>query len=834
MNGINLRLRFVTNEDIPQITMIPADVNGIDENVTISSSTPVPFSDQKLFYSAVPWEMMRQSANKPQVIVKNNGVPAVCPNNNCHFMYVAADSHITSWTPNTAADLHIAAWLQVDGLTLPYSGTYTVSFGNVPCDVSSANGENIVCYFASNPQCGDHYPHVITDSGLVANQGNPTTIPLTVDSVTPAEISRAGGTKLTFAGKGFPSAGQPLPANFAVVLEEGTCTDFEFAADGTWMRCTTNGLSATDNKVKVELFVCGGNNKDFQQNVDISDETFALTGFSVPSVSPVILSEFDLTIDGDYTHWTDCDNIVDAAGRKGLLWFVKSTDTSVRRPATCTSLDTTAKTMHVKFNGAPSGAYNLEMSYEFTDGVSTFTGRFTSAVMLEVFAKVTSLSRHSLSIHGGNILRIRGENFSNDILDNPVNMARKKLTLTSSSPTEIVLRIPAGEYKNGKNREIITFLRTSEEAGCHDSNNCVVTFDESVVPIIESGSITYDSDNGCFLYTINGQNFGDVLEDTTVFMDGQSMEILSASDSKIVVKVEGLSGSTVNGIHVIPSNGMADPYGFSFDPATFAPLLHSVSPNFYSAHGSQVTLTIPGLVAGDSVEVQDSEGTTICTSVATAYGTVKCQVAAGATLVDGIVTVIVNGAHTISSCSNTDTDACNLAKLANSPALEYSSACGLEKLEISITDPIADYDLQVIVGDYFKSSFVTEGSCDCNTRGSSTGKGASKSSSSNSGSGWGWHKKWKKHSHGSSSGKDSSRSHKHSKGFSSKSGKCNKLTGTTFCAHFKCGLPVTDSGIEFPVAARFINDDKNWHTVQEDTKTYSQNFNTNQVSTQDT
>jgi hypothetical protein len=43
-------------------------------------------------FEPIPMEMLYTPAKNPQVIVKVNGIPAVCPAQNCDYSYVAATS----------------------------------------------------------------------------------------------------------------------------------------------------------------------------------------------------------------------------------------------------------------------------------------------------------------------------------------------------------------------------------------------------------------------------------------------------------------------------------------------------------------------------------------------------------------------------------------------------------------------------------------------------------------------------------------------------------------------------------------------------------------------
>lgn len=79
-------------------------------------------------------------------------------------------------------------------------------------------------------------------------------------------------------------------------------------------------------------------------------------------------------------------------------------------------VDSIAKTISVKFGGAVSGQYRLQVS-------SQLAGRLNCETLsLLVQTTVSKVEPSSGSIYGGSLLTITGENFSDDPLDNPVKV----------------------------------------------------------------------------------------------------------------------------------------------------------------------------------------------------------------------------------------------------------------------------------------------------------------------------------------------------------------------------------------------------------------------------
>lgn len=77
-----------------------------------------------------------------------------------------------------------------------------------------------------------------------------------------------------------------------------------------------------------------------------------------------------------------------------------------------------------------------------------------------------SVSPIAGSSSGGTLLTIKGRNFSNDGLDNPVKVGKAKCIVESSNKTTIKCRIEKTTQTEQESSDVIVFLKTSEEAKC--------------------------------------------------------------------------------------------------------------------------------------------------------------------------------------------------------------------------------------------------------------------------------------------------------------------------------------------------------------------------------
>lgn len=107
-------IRFVGfSSDIAQLEIISSDnVPLVGANVTTNSTTFVDYNPKVLFYEPVPFEFLHTAESKPQVLVKVDGIEAVCHGLACGYNYITPTAQITSFSfsGNT---------LTVNGINLP-------------------------------------------------------------------------------------------------------------------------------------------------------------------------------------------------------------------------------------------------------------------------------------------------------------------------------------------------------------------------------------------------------------------------------------------------------------------------------------------------------------------------------------------------------------------------------------------------------------------------------------------------------------------------------------------------------------------------------------------
>mmetsp|Transcript_20906 Transcript_20906/g.32384 ORF Transcript_20906/g.32384 Transcript_20906/m.32384 type:complete len:174 (+) Transcript_20906:3305-3826(+) len=143
------------------------------------------------------------------------------------------------------------------------------------------------------------------------------------------------------------------------------------------------------------------------------------------------------------------------------------------------------------FGGAMSNTFDLSVRH------TTYGLLKTSDFPLEVGAKVTSVSTNTLSPFGGTRLIINGQNFGNELTDNPVQISYNggvgstDCLLESSSPSQIICRVATGIDKSEvESATLVVFLKTSEEAECDSSTTCKMIFANNL-PTLETAEVVF-------------------------------------------------------------------------------------------------------------------------------------------------------------------------------------------------------------------------------------------------------------------------------------------------------------------------------------------------------
>mmetsp|Transcript_29259 Transcript_29259/g.28367 ORF Transcript_29259/g.28367 Transcript_29259/m.28367 type:complete len:255 (-) Transcript_29259:845-1609(-) len=249
------------------------------------------------------------------------------------------------------------------------------------------------------------------------------------------------------------------------------------------------------------------------------------------------------------------------------------------------STDQGSRTLTVKYGGAYSGTYDVLVSSESY-------GELVSSLTFVAEAKVTAFSGTSGSINGGTILTFTGYTFSDDPLDNNVEIGDEDCPVIESSETEIKCISPVREERTAETEKVYIYLKASEMVVWDVSNDFTWTDTGSQVTAI---STTFDDLTDRYILTIDGVNFDGDDTNVEVHIDGYIQTTLSVSSTQITVEITGMNNGTAQEVEIFMPSGhpsLAEGVSLSF---TVEPALTSISPALGSPAGSVIVFDIQGV-----------------------------------------------------------------------------------------------------------------------------------------------------------------------------------------------------------------------------------------------
>lgn len=209
------------------------------------------------------------------------------------------------------------------------------------------------------------------------------------------------------------------------------------------------------------------------------------------------------------------------------------------------SVDDAAKSLTIKFPGAPSGTYQLQLS-------SVQHGRIDSDLLiLEVHGTVTDITPLTGSKYGGALVTITGENFSDVPTDNPVMIGDQYCYVQTTSTTEITCRTDLLSGQAVQDELIIVFLRTSEEAATPNGDDILFAYVEPTTEVTDI-QVQFDEANFKHQVVVSGTGFDDT---TQLFIDGFEQTLVSQDSVSATFDLVNMNGAASTDIQVFTSMG---------------------------------------------------------------------------------------------------------------------------------------------------------------------------------------------------------------------------------------------------------------------------------------
>ena len=493
--------------------------------------------------------MLYTPATSPQVLVTVNDLVAVCPEFNCDYAYKNSVGEVTGQSMASNG-----LGLTIQGTDLPTEDV-TVSLGGVDCasisieirvpasdeveDEAAGAQSTVTCTLAHSPPAGSWNVEVLTGMGLVPVQAGlgPLDVAISTTGIRPSVgLNQNGGDLLTIGGTGFPTAA----SDAAVRFQDGTDCAVR-SSTPTEITCVVAGFDQgrLDVGEPVQATVTVNAIADSVQRVRVGTVRLTANAVTPSSVSPVLKSDLTIALMSDYPETL---RVEDFSAELQL-----ASDNSVTRPLYVKSVDNSAKTVTVKFPGAPSGSYVVQLT-------SATLGRIDkSNLALTTEAKVTGISPTQGSLLGGTLVTIDGANFSDERLDNPVMIGDSLCIVESTSARQIVCRVEPRRQAGQESSEetVSVLLKLGETARCTGrAGGCTFTF---APPTAEVTSLTaaFDETTNTHVLTLEGSGFpSGNLGGIELFIDGFAQEPLSVSPTTATFTLANALGRRTDDIVV--------------------------------------------------------------------------------------------------------------------------------------------------------------------------------------------------------------------------------------------------------------------------------------------
>jgi len=254
---------------------------------------------------------------------------------------------------------------------------------------------------------------------------------------------------------------------------------------------TTQTLTVTVNGVTDSSLTC--------TLLSQAEESLSL---SPNSASPVLKTELTVYLSSNYP-----DTLVKEDFNCTLF---SNDDETYSRVLYVMSVNDAEKSLLIKFPGAVSGSYYLQVS-------AAQHGRIDSDLLqLSVHRSITSVSPLTGGKYGGALVTITGENFSNDPLDNPVKIGDNYCYVLTTSTTQITCRTDLLTDNTVGEQLVIVFLKTSEEAATPNDDDIMFTYATPTAEVTDV-QVEFDAANFRHRVVITGTGFDDTLD---LWVDG--------------------------------------------------------------------------------------------------------------------------------------------------------------------------------------------------------------------------------------------------------------------------------------------------------------------------
>jgi hypothetical protein len=358
-NGISFVLHFTGLEyEVPLCSLAPSSGEWpLTGNTDMAPSAEVLRKfGETIFMPTMPLYQLHSDAQTPQVLVHIDGMPALCVDLNCDFTYIASDSMLS--TQVLAADDS----LTLTGTLLPNDSTDKIRLGPVSCSITSHSDAQIVCQLDDTRTSGSWRAYIRTEYGLIPNEINAAdkiVIPVVATGISPnVDVNYLGGDIMTITGDSF---GYNTDA-ISVVYADGTICDVE-TAQMTSITCKNRRFTAGAAGQNQTITLTINGEEDQTLVIDLLAQAEVSISMSPTSASPVLKTELVISLAASYP-----ETLVQEDFSAEIFYLGCPADmicrdnTDYERELYVMAVDDAAKTITLKFPGAYSGTYQLQIS----------------------------------------------------------------------------------------------------------------------------------------------------------------------------------------------------------------------------------------------------------------------------------------------------------------------------------------------------------------------------------------------------------------------------------------------------------------------------------------
>ena len=498
--------------------------------------------------------MLYTDETTPQVMATIDSQAALCASLSCGYVFENPTAEVAAMTV-AGQDVSITG----TGLSTTIA---SVKIGGTDCAVTSNNASTVSCTLESPLRAGTWKPEVRDAKGLLPNAAGIAghSVPLVVDSVYPtAELNPAGGNIITITGSGFPSR---IDAE-GVTLEISNAPCKIRTSTPTEMTCETRRFSDQRRRLQISSFQFSMRFMPimFGEFVDLTSETevteteipMEIESISPATASPILMETLVITLKSGSSYLA---SYMDTDTFEVQIVPTENVDGGKTRKLNVVSVDSANMQLTVKYGGAQSGIYNLEVK-------SVDHGQFLveSTITFEAKIQVLDFTPKTGSVFGGSLVTITGGHFSDVITDNPVKFGYNWVGgvnhycyVQSSSDSEIVCRMATDYSRSAGDAEVIVFASTSEEATWAPGVDKYFNFLSSeMIPEVTNFAVGLNADN-TYHMVIDGTDFTGV---ETIKVGGHDTEVLSVSATQIEIRITSVEyGTDAQEIEIYLSEGI--------------------------------------------------------------------------------------------------------------------------------------------------------------------------------------------------------------------------------------------------------------------------------------